>query len=454
MLRENPPRPLESEVEAPEWGAAVSRDQSRRAKSRSRSARCWSSGRRTRAWMPDSRTVPSSRRYFESRVSSRSAHGARLHYPPRGLPPHARAGANPPVGPGDRQGLPRRVLAEARSGARLSHGVRRRPSRKAAGSRRSSPKSMEEAALGVLEASLILEEINHSPGNSAVCHAQMYVMGTLLRHGSEEQKKQLLPGIARGEVRLQAFGVTEPGAGSDTTKLTTFARRAGDRYIVKRSEGLDLAHRALRLSPAPRAHHAGRRGREEDRGTLRLSRRPSRGYRQGHHRPSHPHDDEPPFLRALHRRTRGAGREPRGRGRAGVPLHPRRYERREDPDRRRMHRRCSILPRPRERATPRSAWSSVVPSGRTREFSFPWLSPTPTRRPRTWFVSAPQTLSTGKSPRERTRTSRSSWRRTPRGRRETPRSRRSAGSASRRSTTSKENCARPGSTRWRRSRRI
>lgn len=79
----------------------------------------------------------------------------------------------------------------------------------------------------------ILEEINASGGNSAACHAQMYTMGTLLRHGSEEQKRQYLPGIASGELRLQAFGVTEPVAGSDTTKLATTARRDGDHYVVR-----------------------------------------------------------------------------------------------------------------------------------------------------------------------------------------------------------------------------
>ena len=86
--------------------------------------------------------------------------------------------------------------------------------------------------LGLEEASVILEEINRSGANSAACHAQMYTMGTLLRHGSEEQKRRWLPGIASGELRLQAFAVTEPGAGSDTTRTRTFAERRGDRYVV------------------------------------------------------------------------------------------------------------------------------------------------------------------------------------------------------------------------------
>jgi len=88
------------------------------------------------------------------------------------------------------------------------------------------------AGLGIAEASVILEEINHNGGNAAAAHAQMYIMGTLLRHGSAEQKKRYLPPIARGEVRLQAFGVTEPDAGSETTRLRTTAVRRGDRYVV------------------------------------------------------------------------------------------------------------------------------------------------------------------------------------------------------------------------------
>ena len=86
--------------------------------------------------------------------------------------------------------------------------------------------------LGAREGGLILEEINRSGGNAAACHAQMYIMGTILRHGGEDQKQVYLPAVARGELRLQAFGVTEPNAGSDTTRITTSAVRKGDRYIV------------------------------------------------------------------------------------------------------------------------------------------------------------------------------------------------------------------------------
>jgi acyl-CoA dehydrogenase len=86
--------------------------------------------------------------------------------------------------------------------------------------------------LGVTEASVILEEVNRSGANSGACHAQMYIMGTLLRHGSAEQKQRYLPKIASGELRLQSFAVTEPMAGTDTTRIRTFAARKGDHYVV------------------------------------------------------------------------------------------------------------------------------------------------------------------------------------------------------------------------------
>ncbi len=94
------------------------------------------------------------------------------------------------------------------------------------------PEEYGGAGLSMAEACVILEEIHRSGGNGAACHAQMYTMGTLLRHGSDAQKARWLPGIASGELRLQAFAVTEPDAGSDTTRIRTFARREGDRYVV------------------------------------------------------------------------------------------------------------------------------------------------------------------------------------------------------------------------------
>ncbi len=118
------------------------------------------------------------------------------------------------------------------------------------------PEEYGGSGLGITEASIILEEINRSGGNAGACHAQMYTMGTLLRHGSAEQKAKYLPKIADGSLRLQAFGVTEPNTGSDTTKLKTFAERKGDKYIVNgqkvfisRSEYSDLMILLVRTTP-------------------------------------------------------------------------------------------------------------------------------------------------------------------------------------------------------------
>jgi acyl-CoA dehydrogenase len=94
------------------------------------------------------------------------------------------------------------------------------------------PEEYGGAGLSLSAAAAILEEIQRAGCNGGACHAQMYIMGTLLRHGSEEQKARYLPRIASGELRLQAFGVTEPTSGTDTTSLKTFARRDGDTYVV------------------------------------------------------------------------------------------------------------------------------------------------------------------------------------------------------------------------------
>jgi len=95
------------------------------------------------------------------------------------------------------------------------------------------PEEYGGSGLGVTEASIILEEVNRSGANAGACHAQMYTMGTLLRHGSDAQKRALLPKIASGELRLQAFGVSEPIAGSDTTQIKTMAARKGDKYVIR-----------------------------------------------------------------------------------------------------------------------------------------------------------------------------------------------------------------------------
>ncbi len=94
------------------------------------------------------------------------------------------------------------------------------------------PQEYGGSGLGLTEASVIMEEINRSGGNSGACHGQMYNMGTLLRHGSDRQKREYLPQIASGALRLQSMGVTEPSTGTDTTRIKTTAVKKGDRYVV------------------------------------------------------------------------------------------------------------------------------------------------------------------------------------------------------------------------------
>jgi acyl-CoA dehydrogenase len=118
------------------------------------------------------------------------------------------------------------------------------------------PEEYGGSGLGVSEASIIMEEINRSGANAGACHAQMYTMGTVLRHGSEEQKREYLPKIAGGQLRLQAFGVSEPTTGSDTTQLKTMAVRKGDTYVIRgqkiwisRAEHSDLLLLIVRTTP-------------------------------------------------------------------------------------------------------------------------------------------------------------------------------------------------------------
>ena len=94
------------------------------------------------------------------------------------------------------------------------------------------PEEFGGSGLGLVEASIIMEEINRSGGNSGACHGQMYNMNTLVQHGSNEQKTKILPKLASGELRLQSMAVTEPTTGTDTTKLKTFAEKKGDRYVI------------------------------------------------------------------------------------------------------------------------------------------------------------------------------------------------------------------------------
>ncbi len=189
----------------------------------------------------------------------------------------------------------------------------------------------------------MLEEIHAAGCYAAACHAQMYTMGTLLRHGSAEQKTRYLPPIARGELRLQAFGVTEPTTGTDTTKLKTRAVREGDHYVVtgqkvwtSRALHSDLMLLLARTTPR-------RSGEEEDRRPVGVPGRHPRVPRQGARDPPAQGDDQPQHHRSLLRRHARAGREPDRRGRPGLPLHPRRHERRADPRLARVDRRRALV---------------------------------------------------------------------------------------------------------------
>ncbi|MBL81118.1 MAG: acyl-CoA dehydrogenase [Rhodospirillaceae bacterium] len=120
------------------------------------------------------------------------------------------------------------------------------------------PEAYGGLGLSLSAGGAILEEIHRSGGNAAACHAQMYTMGTVLRHGSEAQKQSFLPGIASGDLRLQAFGVTEPGSGTDTSALKTTARKQGGQYIINgqklwtsRAEHSDLMILLARTSNVP-----------------------------------------------------------------------------------------------------------------------------------------------------------------------------------------------------------
>jgi alkylation response protein AidB-like acyl-CoA dehydrogenase len=122
------------------------------------------------------------------------------------------------------------------------------------------PEEYGGSGLGLAAGAAVLEEIHRSGCNGAACHAQMYTMGTVLRHGTPAQKEAYLPKVASGELRLQAFGVTEPDAGTDTTRITTFAEKVGDRYVVNgrklwisRAEHSDLMVLLCRTTPRDQA---------------------------------------------------------------------------------------------------------------------------------------------------------------------------------------------------------
>ncbi len=164
----------------------------------------------------------------------------------------------------------------------------------------------------------MLEEIHKAGCNAAACHAQMYIMGTVLRHGNKEQKERYLPKIATGELRLQAFGVTEPSSGTDTLSLrTTAVKKDNSTYVVNgqkvwtsRAEHSDLMLLLARTTPREQTQK-----KTEGLSVFLVDMRDGAG--QGPHHPADPHDDEPQQHRSVLRQHGSVGREPHRRGGQG-----------------------------------------------------------------------------------------------------------------------------------------
>ena len=242
------------------------------------------------------------------------------------------------------------------------------------------PEEFGGAGLTLSAAAAVLEEIQRSGGNGGACHAQMYVMGTVLRHGSEAQKARYLPGVASGELRMQAFGVTEPTSGTDTSSIRTFARRDGDHYVVNgqkiwtsRAEYSDLM--VLLARTTPREEVAKR---TDGLSVFILDMREAlgNGLTIRPIRTMMNHATTEVFFDNV----RIPGGKPDRRGRQGLPLHPVGHERRAHPDRRRMRRRCQVAVE-KASAYAASAMCSAARSAPTRASSFRSRAPMPTCAP-------------------------------------------------------------------------
>ncbi|MGY3076003.1 alkylation response protein AidB-like acyl-CoA dehydrogenase [Bradyrhizobium sp. LM6.10] len=188
------------------------------------------------------------------------------------------------------------------------------------------PESYGGSGLPLRAAAVILEEINASGCTASAAHAQMYIMGTLLRHGSVEQKERYLPDIASGKLRLQAFGVTEPTSGSDTTQLCTRAERNGDHYTVNgqkvfTSRALHSDLMLLLARTTPRDQVKSRTD-----GISVFPRRLAPGKGQWAQHSTYQSVHQPQYNGSLHRESEGTCRQPDRRGREGLWLHTRRHE--------------------------------------------------------------------------------------------------------------------------------
>ena len=232
------------------------------------------------------------------------------------------------------------------------------------------PEEYGGSNLSLTEASVVMEEINRAGGNSGACHGQMYVMGCVVRHGSEQQKQDLLPRIARGEIRMQSMAVTEPTTGSDTTKLKTMAVRKGDHYVVTGQKVWTsrLQHSDYMLLLARTTPLAEVKKKSEGLSVFLVDLRSEIG-KTITVRPIRNmvnHETNEIFIDKL----RDSGGEPHRRGGQGPALHPRRTECRAHPDRRRMCRRRLLVRRQGHAPMPRTGWCSTARSARTRACSF------------------------------------------------------------------------------------
>ncbi len=246
------------------------------------------------------------------------------------------------------------------------------------------PEEYGGAGLPLRAAAAILEEIHASGCNAGACHAQMYIMGTLLRHGSPRQKQQYLPQIASGALRLQAFGVTEPTTGTDTTKLKTRAQFVksgeGDHYLIygqkvwtSRALHSDLMLLLARTTPVDQV-----KKKTEGLSVFLLDIRDCRG-KGMEIKPLQAMVNHNSHRGVLRRRARAGGKPDRRRGQ-GLQVHPRRHERRAHPGIVRSRSATRAGSRARRWPTPTNAWCSTGRSGRTRACSS--RSRAPMRKPR------------------------------------------------------------------------
>ncbi len=315
------------------------------------------------------------------------------------------------------------------------------------------PEEFGGSGLGISAACAILEEVHASGGNGAACHAQMYTMGTILRHGSAAQKQAYLPKIASGELRLQAFGVTEPTSGTDTLSLRTTARREGnDHYVINgqkiwtsRAEHSDLM---LLLG----AHHAEGAGQEAHRRSVGLPGRHA-ARRNGTSLTINPirtmmnHATTEVFFDDLRVPAENLiGEE--GQGFRYILV---RHERRAHPDRGGMHRRRQMVHRQGDRL--RQGARAVRPADRAEPGR---AVPDRARlradaRRRTDGARGGAQIRSGRRHRPGGQHGEAAWPPTPPGLPPTCACRPMAASASPRNTTSSASSARRGSTRWRRS---